>query len=261
MPAEAIQPATVPEQLERQLRETQAALEQARAELQQRERLALAGQIAMGIGHELREPLSVISNLVYCLRLACGEREAAPGTAITLQRYLDCIEEQVLEADRVITGLLEYARTYEVRRQAVDLNGVVEGRAGTLRLPDNIRLAKQLTPGLPAALADPLHVERVLHNLTVNAIESMRADGGELRLATFSTGEAVVLEVADTGPGVPPELADKVFDPVFSTRPAGMGLGLALCRQLVEANQGSIGFRSAPGCGAAFQVSFSLAAG
>ncbi|MCX6619214.1 MAG: hypothetical protein NTZ98_24345, partial [Acidobacteria bacterium] len=100
MPAEVTQPATVPEQLERQLRETQAALEQARAELQQRERLALAGQIAMGIGHELREPLSVISNLVYCLRLACGEREAAPGTAVTLQRYLDCIEEQVLEADR-----------------------------------------------------------------------------------------------------------------------------------------------------------------
>lgn len=260
MPAEAAQSATDIGRLERRLREIQTALDQARAELERREQLALAGQILVGVGHELREPLGVISNLLHCLRLACAEQERSPRTAVTISHYIDCIQDQVSEADRTITGLLDYARTQEVRREAVDLNRIVEQQAHSLRLPDNIRLEKQLAPGLPAVQVDRLHLERVLRNLVVNAIESIKTEGGAVRLATFSLGRAIVLEVADDGPGIAPEIADKIFEPMFSTRPAGMGLGLALCRQLVEANGGSIALRSTPGRGAAFQISLPPAA-
>jgi signal transduction histidine kinase len=254
MPEEATQTASTVEQLERQLQEVCATLEQARAELMQREQLASVGQIVIGIGHELREPLAIIANLALCLRFIHQRQELEPEAKATAGRYLDCIDEQVAEADRIIRSLIDYARTRHAERRSIDLNSLLEEQARMLHVPENVCLDAQLAPGLPPVLADPLHIERVFRNLVANAVDSMGAAGGELRIATFAAGESIVMEVADTGPGIPEELGDKVFQPMVSTRSAGTGLGLALCRQLVEANQGTISYRSAPGRGAAFQV-------
>lgn len=253
MAGEATQTAGLVERLERQLRDTVAELEQARAECAQRERLALIGQIAVGIGHELRQPLSVINNLAHCIRLL-SEKSVPAGSSPALAPYLDGIGEQVLLADRIITSLTDYARTQNPSRRPTDLNALVEQQVRLFDVPANISVEKQLAPGLIPALADPVHIERALHNLAANAIESMRGQGGELRVATFALQGQVVLEVADTGPGIAQELHEKIFQPLFSTRTSGVGLGLALTRHLVEANQGSITFRSAPGHGTAFQV-------
>lgn len=250
---EAVDTARMVESLERQLQETSVALEQARQELAERERLALIGQIAVAISHELRQPLSVINNIAYYLHLVCGEKDA-PDAYASLRPHLDKLEDQVALANRIVSNLTEYARTQQPNRQPTDLNHLVEEQMALVEIPESIRVEKQLGPGLPRALADPVHVERVLHNLLTNAIQSMRASGGELRLRTFVEDLQVVLEVGDTGPGIPEELRDKIFQPFFSTKFGGLGLGLALARQLLEANQGSISFCTRPDRGATFQV-------
>lgn len=252
-------PAASVESLERRLREATAALEHARAELAQWERLALIGQIAVAIGHELRQPLSVINNVAYCLRLICqeksgGEKEASSGPSAAALPQLDRLESQVALANRIISNLMDYARSQQPNRRPIDLNRLVEEQFALLEIPRQIRWKKQLAMNLAPALADPFHLERILHNLVANAVESMRSSGGELCLRTFAEEGGVVLEVSDTGPGIPDELREKIFRPFFSSRSGGVGLGLALARHLTEANQGSIQFRSEPGRGACFQV-------
>ncbi len=253
------------EQLQRQLQEATAALERAREELVQRERLALVGQIAVGIGHELRQPLSIISHLAYCLRLLCGPQEGGGAEkessvrACSIREHLDRLELQVALANRVISNLLDYARSQQAERRPVDLNCLVQEHGRQFEVPGNIRLRIELAPGLAPVLADPLHLERVLLNLVTNSLQTMEATGGELRLRTYAEGQQVVLGVGDTGPGIPEELREKIFQPMFSTRSSGLGLGLALTRQLVEANGGEISFSSQPGVGTTFLVRLPVA--
>ncbi len=243
--------------LRRQLQDALSALEEARKELAQRGRLELLGQIAVGIGHELRQPLSVINNIAYCLRAALQEKagdEHNPGPKASPLTYLDRLDEQVGLASRIISSLTEYARTQRPNRCPTNLNQLVQRQAARLQLPPNIRLETQLADKLVRVLVDPVHMERVFHILVTNAFQSMEASEGKVDLRTFSEAGGALLEVADTGPGIPEALREKLFQPFFSGRANGLGLGLALARQLLEANQGSIGFRSEPGRGACFQV-------
>ncbi len=243
--------------LRRQLQDALSALEQARKELAQRGRLELLGQIAVGIGHELRQPLSVINNIAYCLRAALQQKagdEHNPGPKASPLTYLDRLDEQVGLASRIISSLSEYARTQRPNRCPTDLNQLVQRQAARLQLPPNIRLGTQLADQLVRVLVDPAHIERVFHILVANALQSLEASEGKVDLRTFNEAGGALLEVADSGPGVPEALREKLFQPFFSGRANGLGLGLALARQLLEANQGSIGFRSQPGRGACFQV-------
>jgi len=250
---EAVGTARLVEDLERQLQQVAAALEQARQELAERERLAWIGQIALGVSHELRQPLSVINNIAYYLRLMCGEKDA-PASLASLRPHLEKLEDQVALASRIVANLMDYARTQRPNRKPTHLNKLIEQQMGLLDLPENICVDKQLEPALPAALADPAHVERIFHNLVSNAVQSMSVSGGELRLRTLAEGRCVLLEVADTGVGIPEEVRDKIFLPFFSTKSDGIGLGLALSRHLAQANQGSISFSTETGRGTAFQV-------
>ena len=254
MKAETQDTAHLVERLERQLLEATAALEQARQELAQRERLAQLGQMSVSISHELRQPLSVINNIAYYLRLVCAEKGSSADAPAALRRHLDKLEHQAALASRIICSLTEYAQTQQPSRRPTDLNQAIEKQTARLEIPETTGLEKHLAPKLAAALADPLHLERILHNLLTNAVQSMGTAGGALCLRTFAEDAGVVLEVSDTGSGIPEELHEKLFQPFFSTKSSSLGLGLALSRQLVEANQGSIRVRSQPGCGATFQV-------
>ena len=212
--------------------------------------LSEIGQMALSISHELRQPLSVINNIAYYLRLVGGEQ----GAPAALRPHLDKLEDQVALASRIICGLMDYAQTQQPSRRATDLNQIVEEQTARLEVPETMRLEKRLAPQSCSALADPMHLERILHNLVSNAVQSMGAAGGALCLRTSAEDVDVLLEVSDTGPGIPEDLQEKIFQPFFSTKSGSLGLGLALTRQLVEANRGSICVRSQPGGGATFQV-------
>lgn len=247
------------------LEEALAEIQRLRALVSERERLVMLGQIAIGIAHELRQPLSVINSIAYCLRRVVKEtgceNTPAPGMKTPPVVYLERLEDQVTTANRIITGLSEYARTQRPNISSTDLNQLVQREAARLELPPGVRVVQQLESGEVRTLADPLHLERIFHILASNALQSMEpAGGGELGFRTGGEPQAVTLQVSDTGTGVPEPLREKIFQPFFSSKASGLGLGLALARQLVEANGGTIGFQTRNGQGTVFEVRLPVAA-
>jgi signal transduction histidine kinase len=242
----------IPSGVQSELEQLRDALEKSRREVADSRRLAQLGQLAAGIGHELRQPLGAIGALLYLLRSALAERSTTPQP----ERLLDEIERELSHAWRIISNLLDYARGRQPARAPLNLNRLVERQAGKLKLPAEIHLETQLAPNLPHVFADPLHLESALQNLLQNAVDSMAIAGGVLCIETRVAAGAVLAEVRDTGEGIPEGLHSRIFQPLFTTREKGAGLGLALTRQLVEANGGSISFSSQAGRGTCFQLRF-----
>lgn len=226
-----------------------ASYEEAQEEqIRRMERLATIGQLAASVNHDLKSPLGAIGSSVYLLRqipAVAGNADAA--------RHVDTIQRNVDQAQRVIASLLDYVRSRPLECREVDLRQAISECLRRMTLPTGVR-ARVEAPGRPIRLrADEGELARVVANLVQNAVEAM---GGEGQIA-FSFREEkgdVVLEVEDTGPGIPAENLRRVFDPLFTTKPAGTGLGLAICWNIVRAHGGAIEAQSPAGRGARFVI-------
>lgn len=234
--------------VEQRVRERTAELEAAQADLVRAERLAILGQLAGGVSHELRNPLGVIKNSVYFLRMVIPEEERA-------QKHLNILEREVETATRIITSLLDFAQLRAPAATPVDLNALVEQQLERMPAPAGITTRLELAPELPPVMVDPEHIRLVVGNLLLNAVQAM-PDGGTLTLRTAAAAAGVSLMIADTGVGIPSEILDKIFEPLFTTKAKGIGLGLSLAKRLVESNGGSIGVESVPGQGTRFELRF-----
>jgi signal transduction histidine kinase len=228
------------------LEEKSRALGQAQEELVRKERLAVLGQLAGGVGHELRNPLGVIKNSVFYLRMVLPEDRR-------VQRHLQILEREVASANRIIGDLLDFARLRVPARAAIPLNGVVWDVLDRMPPADNVKVVLALADDLPPVAVDPEQMKQVLGNLVLNASQAM-PEGGTLRIETGREDEGVFVAVSDTGVGIPAENLDRIFQPLFTTKAKGIGLGLAMSSSLVEANGGAIGVESTPGRGSRFTV-------
>lgn len=220
------------EQLEAMVDERTAALDEARAHAQRQDRLALLGKLGGSIGHELRNPLGVIKNAVFYLKLT------TPDPTPQTTDYLNMIESRVNDAERIVDDLLGFARNRQPTRQPVAVRSVVEAAIERFPVPDHCALRLDIASDL-AALIDPLHLTQVFNNLISNAWQAM-PDGGTLTIAAHGAGDHITVTVCDEGHGIPPEMIEQIFEPLVSTRARGIGLGLAISRTLIEANGGSI---------------------
>jgi two-component system sensor histidine kinase HydH len=233
------------------------AISAARARLVQSEKLAALGQLATAIAHEVRNPLAVIRSAAQSLA------EIAPAGDDEARRASAFIAAEIDRLNNVITSLLAFARPLQLAPRAVT---VAELFDRALLLASEHLAASRVHVGcdtparLPAVRADPDLVCQVLLGLLTNAAEAAPV-GGEIRLEACAAEGAVELAVADTGPGVAPELRERVFEPFFTTRPRGTGLGLAVARQIVEAHGGTIAVRERTGGGARFVVRLPAAGG
>jgi two-component system sensor kinase FixL len=228
------------------LQEKTRALEAAQEELVRRERLATLGQLAGGVSHELRNPLGVIKNSVYYLKMVLPDEEG-------LRKHLAILEREVATATRIISGMLDFARTTPPTRAATDINRLVRDGLERLMAPDSVRIERDLAEGLPPLMVDADQVRLVLDNLLSNAMQAM-PDGGVLTVRTRSVGGRVEISVEDTGVGIAPEHLERIFEPLFTTKSKGIGLGLSLAKRLAEANDGTIRAESAVGRGTRFLV-------
>ncbi len=225
-----------------------------RARLAQSEKLAALGQLAAAIAHEVRNPLAVIRSAAQGL----GETTTGGDTG----RACAFITAEIDRLGAVINSLLAFARPPRIEPREVRIADLFD-RA--LLLVRNELEAKQLhvdrrEPAyLPALRADSDLLCQVLLDLLANAAEAV-PPGGAVALEARATDDAIELSVADSGPGVPPELRERVFEPFFTTRTRGTGLGLAIARQIVEAHGGQIVAGSRPEGGACFTVRLPLAA-
>ena len=221
---------------------------------QRAHRLATIGQLAGGVAHELRQPLNVVKTSVYYLRHA---RNPAPQKTA---EHLERIDAQVDLANRVITAMSNFAKLPLPQTEPVDASELFAQTCEATPMPDGIEVHTHWEDGLPLLQADPAQMQIVLSNLVRNARDAMEEDGGRLTLAAARHGTAeIMLRVEDTGPGIPREQMAKVMEPLHTTKPRGMGLGLALSRTIVDKHGGRIDFQSEPGRGTTFTVTLPVA--
>ena len=227
-----------------------------------RERIQLTemGQLAASIAHELRQPLGAIRNLTYYLKAKTGTADAE------IAEKFARLDQQADLAGRILSNLVAFGRSGTPHRSPIILGELLHEVLSRISWPAQIRLEQKLARNLSQILADPLHVDRILANLIANALESMEGEGTLsicARSARVSRPGAprgvVTVEITDTGCGIAPADGEKLFRPFVSTKSKGTGLGLALSLQLAEANDGSIVFRSQPGCGTTFQLTLPAA--
>ena len=241
------------EMAERQ--QAEAQLRQQQTVLFQHEKLAAMGTMLASVAHELNNPLAVIMMEADLLHEERQDNVQAEPVKAIMQAAERCM--------RIVRNFLTLARQHPPERQNVALNTAVRGAMELLVYGlqvDTITVDWQLAPDLPMLWADPHQLHQVIVNLVTNAHHALREVPLPRRL-TLTTrydprGTGVVLEVADTGPGIPPALQARLFEPFFTTKPPGVGtgLGLPLCRGIIEEHGGSISVESQPGQGTVFRV-------
>ena len=242
-------------ELDQRVEERTQALREAQEQLVRKERLAVLGQLAGSVGHELRNPLGVINNAVYLLKMVHVDADE------TTREYLDMISSEVRNATEIVSSLLEFVRTRPARRQETSVPDLIAQTLEKQPLPEGVRARTEIAADLPAAYVDPGQIGLVLVKLVRNAYQAV-PDGGRLTItAELSEGASIRnqrseirIQLSDTGCGISPENMKKLFEPLFTTKARGIGLGLAVSRNLVEANGGSIEVESKEGEGSSFTV-------
>jgi signal transduction histidine kinase/HAMP domain-containing protein len=211
------------------------------------ERLAAIGLVGGNIAHELRNPLGVISNSVYFLRRR--------GTSFDEKtcRHLEIMEAEVAHATRIITNLVDFSNAIEPVTTRLNLNTIIQAALQRAHLPAEIDLVLELDPNLPDVAGDESQLAQVMDHLIRNAVQAMNGMG-RLRFGTVADQGWVRVAVQDSGPGVPAADESRIFEPLFTTRVKGMGLGLALARKIVRAHGGEVLLSSEPGHGACFTI-------
>jgi PAS domain S-box-containing protein len=245
--------------LEEMIESRTRELREAQEKLVRHETLAMLGQLAGSVGHELRNPLGIINSAVYFLKLT------QPNADEKTRQYLVMIEREIRNADKIIGDLLDFARVKSVERVVVSVSELIRQTLERFPAPASVEVSLDLPTDLPQVFVDPHQMTQVLGNLTVNACQAMK-DGGQLIVSSeqlsvngntstsLSSSQWVRIAVKDTGVGIPPENMGKLFEPLFTTKPKGIGLGLAVSKKLAEANGGRLEVESKAGKGSTFTL-------
>ncbi|MBK5275777.1 MAG: PAS domain S-box protein [Desulfuromonadales bacterium] len=272
-------------ELEQKVEERTRQLLEAQEELVRQGKLAILGQLSGSVGHELRNPLGVMSNAVYFLKLVLAQSDE------TVMEYLGIIESEIANSLKIITDLLDFARTKAPQTKVVTARQLADESLGRCVIAENIDLQIEIPDDLPLLRVDPSQMIQVLTNFITNAVQAM-PDGGALRLSARcaqgtgnrnqelgtgtqtsglkeqGSGKApttdprfpipdtsfIEISVTDTGYGIAPENMKKLFQPLFTTKVKGIGLGLVVCKNLVETTGGRIEVESEWGKGTTFTV-------
>jgi two-component system sensor histidine kinase HydH len=225
-------------------------------EIRRKEKLAAVGSLAAGIAHEIRNPLSSIKGLATYFGNKFAETDEDKESAGVMVREVDRL-------NRVISELLEFARPSELKLKQKNIKELLEHSVRLVQQDaksNNIEIDLAVSDGLPSALLDPDRFSQALLNLYLNAIQAMD-EGGVLSVkSTLGEEGEIKVEIADTGAGINPNDLNKVFDPYFTTKTKGTGLGLAIVHKIIEAHNGEIRIRSAPGKGTVFTLLIPISA-
>jgi len=218
------------------------------AQLTRRERLAVIGQIGASISHEVKNPLGVISSSLFALR------EHRRGLEDQVERrHFDRIRRNVEQIDEIVTSLLDLLRDRPPSRVQCVWAELVARVAGEVPLPEGVRVECVAEPSAGSAMVDPAQIARVITNLVRNAAEAS-PEGGRITVTTSGDEGAVVALVRDRGSGVSTVPIARIFEPLFTTKDVGTGLGLALAKAIVDAHAGTITVANHAEGGAEFKV-------
>jgi signal transduction histidine kinase len=167
---------------------------------------------------------------------------------------LEILEKEVKTSERIISGLLDFARAGPPIQRRVDLNGVLQGVLSRMTVPQGIEVVSQLDESLPTILADPDQIAQVFGNVILNGFQSMPEGGRLVIKAEVPSPKWSVVSFSDTGVGIPEENLARVFEPLFTTKAKGIGLGLSVVREIVERHGGWVTVESEEGVGSTFAI-------
>jgi C4-dicarboxylate-specific signal transduction histidine kinase len=232
-------------------RRSEAALGAARAELAQTAHLTAMGGLAASIGHEINQPLqSIISNVAASLRWMGRE----PPDLVEVRTNLQDIDRSAQRAGSIVKGLRALARKEPLAKAPVRIDAIVRE---VLALVDNeitargVRLAATLCAERTTVMADPVQLQQVVLNLLTNALDAVRqTPSPAVKVRSMVRGDRIIVAVEDNGPGVAPQVRERMFAPLFTTKSSGMGMGLAICRSIIEAHGGRLDLAAPEGQGA-----------
>ena len=243
----------------RELAETLAAtnrrLEQVQEEARRSERLAALGQLSAGLAHEIRNPLGVIKGSSEMLN-----RRLQPSDPVTSE-LAGYISSEVNRLNVIVTRFLDFARPSQLQIKSEEVAPVIDRalKSAHDRWPNaSVQIERQCAEDLPKVPLDADMCEQVFTNLFINAYEAMGNEGGKLKVAIATTNHegrhGVEIDIQDTGPGIPAELREQIFNPFFTTKKTGVGLGLSIVSKIIDDHRGWIRLCSGPDRGACFRI-------
>ena len=235
------------ERIEKRTRE----LMEAQEKLLRKEKLEVMGQLAGSVSHELRNPLGTINNSIYFLK------RKIPTLDSKCLKHFKMMEDAIDKASNLVRELLDYGKTPKAYPTSINVKEVVEETIEELRVPDSIDIELPNKNKDLFVSADIYQVGRIFFNLLKNAIQAMPM-GGKLKVTWKKDKSNGKIEISDTGNGISKEDLGNIFEPLYTTKDSGTGLGLPLCKRYIEFNKGSINVTSSPGKGSAFKVSLPL---
>ena len=233
-----------------------ARIEELQSELMQVARASAVGEMGSALAHELTQPLAAVVGFVEA---SAALIRRGDGETPEVHEYMDQAVAQSLRAGAVVRMMREFTGRGDTERTVEDINAVVEEICELATLgtaSDGIDLELNLAPGLPPVLIDHVQIQQVVLNLVRNGIDALGDCGtGTITVATAPGSDMVEVEVADDGPGLPEEARERIFEPFVSTKPDGIGIGLSICRTIVEAHGGTIALDTGTRRGTRFRFS------
>jgi signal transduction histidine kinase len=246
--------------LEHRVQERTRDLKEAQEQLIAQEKLAALGQMASVVGHELRNPLAVMSNSVYFLKTKLTGAPGSDSLDPKVEKHLKIVEGEIGKSNTIIRDVLDFSRNRPLHAAPHKLDEQVEKAIERIQIPADITLNKRLTLGQTEVMVDEDEFRQVLVNLMENACQSM-TKGGTLTVGTKShpapgagIAELVEIRIGDTGCGIPQEHVNKIFAPFFTTKSRGTGLGLAVVKKIIDRHSGVIQVESVVGEGTTFSI-------
>jgi len=236
------------EKLEEKVEQRTKELQEAQEELVRTEKLAMIGRLAGGVAHELCNPLGAIKDAAFFLNVTLENPNPE------MKEMLEILKKEAIKSERTINSLLDFARPKQLVKRRININEVILDSLLQNAIPNNVGVVKLLNKDLPEIQADPDQLAQVFRNIILNAIRAM-SENGKLIIKSYAPQPKwIAVSFIDTGDGIPQENMGRIFEPLFTTKAKGIGLGLALAKTIVERHGGTIEVESEVGKGSTFIV-------
>ncbi len=221
-------------------------------QLLEAKRLAVIGETAGMVGHDLRNPLQAIVNTIYLAKMKVESLPSKLEEKGEVKAYLDTVERQVMYMNKIVSDLLDYARPIHLELIEISMLQFIHSTLLSMEIPETIEVSVAVPKKMKLEV-DPSLMRRVFINLITNAVQAM-PDGGKLRIKASKKADEVLISVKDTGVGIRKEDLPKLFQPLFTTKSKGQGFGLPVCKRIIDAHGGEILVKSKVGKGSTFTV-------
>ena len=230
--------------------------------LQKVERYAAIGEAAAMVGHDLRNPLQVIINRLYLAKKVTRDLSypySDVAAKLGLDELFKELEDQIIYMNKIVSDLQDYSKPLKPELVETSLRQLIDNTFSMIQVPQNIQVSIEAFEH-PKIMVDPGLMRRAFTNLIINAFQAMPS-GGILTIRTSRTDDLAFISIRDTGVGIPRESIDRIFSPLYTTKAKGAGLGLPVCKRLIEAHNGNILVESQVGKGSTFTIKLPLTRG